>query len=266
MITELYDVLVENSVNQIDAALIILDQSKAYDVVDHVILLKKLEIIGFTPQTLKMMASFLSDRKQFVQVEGRRSDKLTMSPNSVIQGSTLSCALFLILILDMPQIFHAKPHEPEDDRNCAAPSLRTFVDDTLTVVTKNGHPTIKEAVTEAMTKLSKYMEDNKLALNQDKSQIMIWTKDDRERRHFSIELEGKLIKHKKEVTILGNLLSETLKWDAHISKNVIPSLRNRVRTLRAVSKYMHDGFKARFANSLFRSKIMFGLETWGEAP
>ena len=48
-------------------------------------------------------------------------------------------------------------------------------------------------------------------------------------------------------------------------ENTAPSLRNRIRTLRLISKYLDTGFKAIYCNSVFRSKLMFGLETWGGA-
>ena len=207
LINELHDALVDNLNTGVDTALLILDQSKAYDVVDHHILLQKLKLLGFSNQALKILTSFLTERRQFVQIQGRRSEKLTMSPNSVIQGSTLSCTLFLIYILDMPQIFHTAPHKPEDDRNCSRPSLKTFVDDAITIIKKEpNHRNIKEAITQTMAELTTYMKNNKLALNPDKSQIMIWSRDPEQRRHFEIELEGKTIRHQSEATILGNLI------------------------------------------------------------
>ena len=69
--TEVHDWLVETMAEEKDAALIILDQSKAYDLVSHVILIHKLEILGFRNQATKIMSSFLSNRKQSVQVEGQ---------------------------------------------------------------------------------------------------------------------------------------------------------------------------------------------------
>ena len=64
LITELHDILVEDNTNGQEAALII-NQSKAYNLVSHKLLLKKLEIIGFQPQTLRIMKSFLENRKQY---------------------------------------------------------------------------------------------------------------------------------------------------------------------------------------------------------
>ena len=95
---------------------------------------------------------------------------------------------------------------------------------------------------------------------------MLWTQDELERKSFSLELNGKMIHHKTELTILRNLLSDSLAWDQPLKKVLIPALRNRVRTLRTVAKYMDPGFKARFTNLIFCSKLMFRLETWGACP
>ena len=65
--------------------------------------------------------------------------------------------------------------------------------------------------------------------------------------------------------ILGNLLSDQLTWDANVSTILIPALKNQLRTLKLVNRYLGPGFKAIYTNAVFRSRIMFGLETWGGA-
>ena len=129
LMSELHDKLMEDDLNEKESILLILDQSKAYNVIPHDILLRKLEALGYQPQALKMMESFLANRKQLVQLEGARSGLLACGPRSVIQGSTLSCILYMVYILDMPQLFHTKRHEPREHRECGEPDLKTFVDD-----------------------------------------------------------------------------------------------------------------------------------------
>ena len=110
-----------------------------------------------------------------------------------------------------------------------------------------------------------YTTANRLAINPEKTQIMLQTNDQTIKDKFTVTLNGKEIRHKKEIIVLGNLLSDSLTWDAHVKKILLSSLRNRVRTLRMIAKYMDRGFRAIFANSVFRSCLMFGLETWGGA-
>ena len=58
-----------------------------------------------------------------------------------------------------------------------------------------------------MTKITEYMTNNKLALNQSKTQIMIVSKQKETKDNFNVTLAGKKIKHKKNVIILGNTFS-----------------------------------------------------------
>ena len=97
-----------------DIAAIAMDQSAAYDIIDHVILLRKLEILGFQPDSsIEWFQNYLSGRQQQVFIDGAKSDKLHIGAKSVIQGSVLSCALYLIYILDIPTIFHQEVHTIE---------------------------------------------------------------------------------------------------------------------------------------------------------
>ena len=130
-----------------ESAIIVLDQSKAYDCISHPILLGKMEILGFQPQACKIMGSFLTQRKQFVQVQAHRSEKLDIGPNSVIQGSTLSCVLFLMYILYMPQIYHDVKHNPTQYRQCPQPNLKTFVDDAFIKADRKPNQTLKQTIT-----------------------------------------------------------------------------------------------------------------------
>ena len=95
----------------------------------------------------------MKDRKQFVQIQGFESQKLLIGPNSVVQGSVMSCLLYLVYILDLPTILHEKNHTPKEQRNCTEPSLETYVDDNFVTITKIKHPNIKEAITTTMNKI-----------------------------------------------------------------------------------------------------------------
>ena len=268
LVSELHDSLLQDLREGTDTALIALDQSKAYDVVDHAILLLKLEALGFKPQALNLMASYLKDRKQFVSLEGKTSEKLVVGPRSVIQGSTMSTALFLVYILDLPDLFHKtcpQKHDPVNMRKCEQTNAKTFMDDVFLRARPKPDQTMHQAIDETMEIVHDYMNANKLQLNPQKSQIMLISKDKKFKNNFKITLNDKIIKHKAEMIVLGNTLSDTLSWDTHVRSVVIPALTNRVRTLRNVAKYLKPGFKAQYANSVFFAKLMFGIESWGGA-
>ena len=152
-----------------DSAVLILDQSAAYDVVWHPLLLQKLEILGFQEKTLKLFKSYLSDRRQRVLVDSFLSDELAIGPLSVCQGSTLSGILYIIYTLDYPLIYQQEILPIQEYITDKSPKTTTFVDDSNSriLLTKNTD-TNNSKIKEVLENITDYMNANRLVLNQDK--------------------------------------------------------------------------------------------------
>ena len=165
-----------------------------------------------------------------------------------------SGALYLIYILDLPYITHQEIHDPKEYNECKRPNIKTFIDDCLIKVTKKEDSNLSEEVAELMTKVEEYAAANLLVVNPDKTKVVIVSKDEQVKKDFTIKLNGEVIKHSTEVKVLGIKISDSLMWDRHVEKVLIPQIRNRIRIFRQVAKYMGSKFRRMYANVIYRSK------------
>lgn len=186
-------------------ALVLLDLKKAFDLVDHETLLRKLHTkFRFSSRTCKLLQSYLSDRYQRVKL-GDDFSNLAPVHSGTPQGGVLSALLFTLFINDIAESISIQVHLYADDSQlyCSAP-----ID--------NVNDCIEEMNAE-LAKLMIWAIDNKVIINPLKSQaILISNKSIKDPP--PIFLGNDSIDYVNKVKVLGVMLNNKLTWDDHVMK------------------------------------------------
>ena len=158
--------MVENHKKGLPTAILTMDQSSAYDICDHQVILDKMELLGLDTNTIAWMKSYLGDRTQVVEIQTKISPEIKMPPCSVIPYSIRSCLIYSILTTNLPWAIHNQhQHNTEQDYDCEAGTVSLYVNDTSAVVSG---PTTQQLVIKIQAtseSIEKYLDDNLSKVN-----------------------------------------------------------------------------------------------------
>ena len=155
--------------------MILIDLQKAFDTINHDILLKKLSIIGFSDHTVKWFQSYLSNRKFMVNLENSFSEVSSISCG-VPQGSILGPLLFLIYVNDMPMAVKC--------------DLFLYADDTCLVFQSKNVKDIEKQLNKDFANICDWFVDNKLSIHfgEDKTKSILFASKRKIRKLQKLEI------------------------------------------------------------------------------
>ena len=229
--------------------LLLIDFSKAFDMVEHSILLKKFEYYGIRGTTKKWFASYLCNREQFVSVNGIDSIKKTIK-YGVPQGSILGPLLFVIYINDLPNIFRLA-------------KFILYADDANIIISGQSMHEIEQQLAELIPALTKWVGSNGLKLNLKKTNYMIFSKRKIENMR-DVFISGIKIERKSECRFLGVIIDDKLCWAKHI--NAVKAKMSRyVGIMYRIKSLLPVKARLQIFHSFVQSHLNFCPLVWGFA-
>ena len=246
-VTDVLTLVYDNIHEKKYSGLIFLDIQKAFDLVDHNILIAKLEHYGIRGVAKNLFESYLQNRQQFVALDDESRQYTTYW--GVPQGSTLG-PLFLIYINDFI--------------NCTSVTPRLFADDSCLCFSSPKPENLQEIINSDLKIVSEWITANKLRINAQKSSALIISPKSNDKasyQNLTILFDDFKINLSKCVKYLGLQIDDNLTFKTHI--NFLYSKRSRTLSVMfKVKHYLLKTYLLLLYNTLFHPHLIYCILAW----
>ena len=226
-----------------------LDLKKAFDTVDHAILLRKLYHMGFRERINRYINSYLSGREQHVQVGDFKSENMTIT-KGIPQGSILGPLLFCLYINDIVEFVDVE--------------TILFADDAVFIITALTIQQMYNKIRKLFSDLSKYLMSNKLVPNLGKSKLMFFNsrpKIDLEALMFG----GVEIEWVKEFKYLGLVLNDRMSYSSQIDR-ICTKISQYIGVFYNLNRILPKHILILLYHTFILPHLMLHIILWGTAP
>ena len=250
-VLELIDRITQSLDNGQTPINIYLDLSKAFDTLDHSILLHKLSHYGVNDSALKLLSSYLSNRKQYVNYRNCNSE-LTPLHVGVPQGSILGPLLFIIYVNDISvssNIFKFTMYAYDT-------TLSTTIDST------NENNCSTELINNELLKIHDWLLVNKLSLNVPKTKFMVFCMPQKKVVIPRLKIANTEIDSVDRFNFLGVLLDKHLSWDAHTNA-LVGKISRTTGILNKLKLFLPQYILKTIYTTLILCQLNYGILAWG---
>ena len=226
-----------------------LDLSRAFDTVDHNILLDKLDHYGIRGCALPFK-SYLSRRLQYVTYNGSQSSQ-QMIKCGVPQGAILGPLLFLIYINDLCIV-------------CKSTEPVLFADDTNLFSSGSNAISLEDGVNNDLAIIDEWLNVNKLSLNINKTHFMCFSAKNKFRPGIFLQIDGEAIAEVNKSKFLGVVIDNKWSWKDHISFVCRKVARGIGVIIKARKVFRNESLKCLYYSFIYNYMI-YCNQVWGSA-
>lgn len=248
---------------KVPVSALMLDMTKAFDLIDHEILLGKIEKYGIRGAGYEWLKSYLQGRKQCTEIArlvGTQYDSVLtkeihrsqfrFNKRGVPQGSILGPLIFLLYINDLPQIMHHK---------CIL-----FADDTTFIFKCTSKDTYEVEINKSIDTIVTWLNSNNLLLNLDKTKLIQFKNYKMTSHTMNIKYKDSKIECVESIMFLGFKIDQNLNWKLHID-HICTKLNRFVYALRRLRKTISQKAALAAYHGFVSSVLLYGLPLWGNS-
>ena len=228
-----------------------IDLRKAFDTVNHDILLAKLSSLGCSASALKWFSSYLSGRTQRVYLN-KASSKPQVVVHGVPQGSILGPLLFSVYVNSMPL-------------SVSNGIIDMYADDTTLTVHGKTTTEVEHKLSTALMQISEWLTRNRLVLNYDKTNVMVIGSKTklRDTADFKVEINGIDLRRVHKTKCLGVMIDDELKWTDQVGK-VVHTVQAKLGVIRRVKPYIPVHAVRLLYNAFILPHFDYCSQIWSE--
>ena len=245
------------------------DLSSAFDIVSHPILLEKIKHYGIKGEANELLESYLSERTQYVKIQGKESKVMKMDNCSVIQGSRMSGVLYTLYtnevtvlhkLLEDEEFMEEQLKRPKMDNKNVEHDCTNFVDDSNSVVQFSNPEEANNYIKNYFDLLKLFYNTNELQINDDKTNLLAINKPNKKKQAEELELktEKKLVKPQEQIKLLGWIVNKRMDLESNANE-MIKQVSNMLHIGNGVAKYMSEKTRIKYAKSYMMSRVTYGL-------
>ena len=231
---------------------VLVDLKKAFDTVDHKILLKKLFCYGIRDTCFDWFKSYLSDRAQCTLLGDACSDMTSEGAYGVPQGSVLGPLLFLIYINDIGQSIRSTSFH------------HLYADDTIIAISSECPIRLKKDLSDQLSEVGQWFHLNKLTVNTSKTEVIYFGRAKKLKECKSlvpIKFQGDTLECKTSVKYLGVIFDENLNWEAQ-ANNARKKAYLSLSKIKKISNCLNESTKKMLLNALVMPHITYCSNSW----
>lgn len=230
---------------------VFLDLRKAFDVIPHDKLLKKMFLYGIKGTEYKWFESYITNRTQCVSIDGTLSDSLVVK-TGVAQGSTLGPLIFSMYLNDICEM-----------NFMPLTKFSLYADDTVIFCKAKTQEELQTSLQSQFDMISDWMDRNEMYINIDKTKLIIFGSVKKVRNcEINITCNNLSLETVDKMKYLGVILDPCMKWTKHVN-TVISKLSRVTACIRRIKPYLSRKNLIDLYHTMFIPHLDYCSIIWG---